>query len=233
MHPRPRSIFEHSAPIDLTPQARPATDADQAGPWSESEPGNERQPGGPGPETDRPSRAVSASKAQPPARLVPTAAPPRWKALSPHPTPRAGDPSPPASDAQATAGIGPQPEREDGAPTWRAEPALQPPATRVASGEAAKPAHRPAFSEERTPDPSTRRLLTPRSVPDLPRQPEPVAGQRHPDGKSPGAPIQIHIGRVEVTAVKPPGKPVRRKPPRPSVMSLDEYLKNREEGERT
>jgi hypothetical protein len=79
----------------------------------------------------------------------------------------------------------------------------------------------------------------PHPAPDSPPRPiewaaviEPrVAGQADQRSGSPPAPaIHVTIGRIEIRATTPAAAPVRRQPRQPSVMSLDEYLKQRAGG---
>jgi hypothetical protein len=45
--------------------------------------------------------------------------------------------------------------------------------------------------------------------------------------------VHISIGRIEVRAVTPPAQPAARTPPAPRPkLSLDEYLRQRNEGKR-
>jgi hypothetical protein len=49
----------------------------------------------------------------------------------------------------------------------------------------------------------------------------------------PSPTINVSIGRVEVRATAPPANPARKPTPAPQIMSLDEYLQSRSNGERS
>lgn len=58
-------------------------------------------------------------------------------------------------------------------------------------------------------------------------------GQTAPDpGQQPAPTIQVSIGRIEVRATRPPAPALPRERTNPSVMSLDEYLRQRSGGGR-
>lgn len=234
VRPRPLSIFEQAAPISLASVADvPAEGDSPVGPPAESGRRGALQPANSPLEAARPRSAEDTGKLQPPASLVPPAVPVLRATPSPRPAQQAGQESAPRMIPTAVGTPAPQPEQEEKTPSGPLEPAavLHPASIpRIAPEVASKPAPTPVPLEGGPPEPPTRPALIPERIPDLPMQTAAPAEERvDKDGKPAGSAIQIHIGRVEVTAVRPPGKPERQKQQsRSAVMSLEAYLSSRE-----
>lgn len=92
----------------------------------------------------------------------------------------------------------------------------------VTSPVAVVPHREPAPEQKhRLPPAPTQRFASP----DLPQlRPEP---QRQPAEPAPPPTVEVHIGRIEVRATPPPAKPLAAKKQRTAVMSLDDYLRQR------
>lgn len=76
----------------------------------------------------------------------------------------------------------------------------------------------------------TRRLLTPSLIPIVPIIPS-LAGPERPTSQ-PEPVINVTIGRIEVRAIPASAQPAQKPRSMPPVMTLDEYLRKRAEGER-
>ena len=108
------------------------------------------------------------------------------------------------------------------APAAKNAPTIMPPVASQPPQPDVPQATTPMASRPSTQPPPT---LTPPS--DVPLPPL-VAPSHRPDNRSNAAPtVNITIGGIEVRAMAPPQKPERARPPRPAVMSLDDYLERR------
>jgi hypothetical protein len=134
--------------------------------------------------------------------------------------------------------VSPAPPSPEEAPSVHSETAGETPLRLKQEGvRLPLPAHSPP------PDPSARQIRefmvkpTPISVPavvpylhtDLHPLPDLAARNSPPE---PTPTVHVTIGRIEVRATHPPDPPRRKPAPRPTVMSLDEYLQSRTNGER-
>lgn len=116
---------------------------------------------------------------------------------------------------------------------------LSPPrAGRAEPERVARPAERPSSSAE--PRPASPAALVPKPAPPArivveprvalaplmpPAVPAPIRST-----EVPAPTIQVTIGRIEVRATPPPAQPSRPRPPAPSAVSLEEYLRRRSKG---
>jgi len=155
--------------------------------------------------------------------------------------------SPRASDAGVKQASTPQPERIEAGPaatTPMRQTRIQPIRREVIVERQAEP------GKVRPPTPSQPSHATtlavlpaaglPHPIPNSPPRPiesaaviEPrLAAQASQRSAPPSEPPAIHvtIGRIEIRATSPAASPVRRQHREPSVMSLDEYLKQRARG---
>jgi hypothetical protein len=148
------------------------------------------------------------------------------------------EPGPPPTLVPATPGYMPEAEKPPAAATHR-EPQPQPEAHQVAAQPSLAPAAvrprdthlQPAVAQE-PPMP-----VIPRIPGVAPQQPPVLAATRSravTRSQPPASPptIRVHIGRVEVRAVTPPSAPQPPAVYRTPALSLADYLKRRNEGQR-